>query len=142
MWGAWGRADKGAPLLLEVILWKKQELGAVSSQHTQQLGIGVPKYRGLDGTMTVHYIWSNVAKETVGWALLSDQEVDTRLSGQKMMAVTLTQPIGESCIVHKGDRVSRRRFKKNEQCAGVNRFSLKLLFKHIHIHERASGEVV
>lgn len=104
--------------------------------------MGVPKYRGLDGTLTVHYIWSNVAKETVGWALLSDQEVDTRLSGQKMMAVTLTQPIGESCIVHKGDRVSRRHFKKNEQCAGVNRFSLKLLFKHIHIHERASGEVV
>ena len=92
-------------------------------------------------------------EETVAWTLPRD-EVDTRVAGRKTMALVPivnvapgiqilgTQPSGESRKVQKGDRILRRHFKKNEQCAGVNLFSLKSLFKHIHIHERALGEVV
>lgn len=64
------------------------------------------------------------------WSSLNDQEMDTRLSGQKSMAGMPTandalgtqglgtEPIGESCEVQKGDQVSRRHFEKKVQCAG------------------------
>lgn len=53
-----------------------------------------------------------------------------------------TQPVGESCEMPKGVGVSRRHFKKTEECTGGNLLLTQLLFKHIHIHERAVEEAV